>query len=286
MNFPQPEFNTQLRSFLGVVNYFRDFVPDHSTVVSPLHQMINHSSSKQTKLKWTSEGEQAFKAIKLLISKSPMLYFIHDTAPKVLMTDASDYGIGGYLYQFVDGQKQLVALVSKSLTATQLKWSVIQKEAYAIYYCCVFLDALLRDRKFTILTDHKNLTFLKQESNPMVVRWHLALQELDFDIQYVKGEDNQIADAMSRLCVNNKPTTLPSSLLSAIDGPYIISDDAYTNITLCHNSVIGHGGVERTLRKLKALHHNWQSMRLDVKAFIRECACCQKMTQIKVPITA
>ena len=286
MNFPQPEVNTQLRSFLGVVNYFRDFVPDHSNVVSPLHQMINHSASKQTKLKWTSEGEQAFKAIKLLISKSPMLYFIHDTAPIVLMTDASDYGIGGDMYQTIDGQKQLVALVSKSLTATQLKWSVIQKEAYTIYYCCVFLDALLRDRKFTILTDHKNLTFLKQESNPMVVRWHLALQELDFDIQYVKGEDNQIADAMSRLCVNNKPTTLPSSLLSAIDGPYIISDDAYTNITLCHNSVIGHGGVERTLRKLKALHHNWQSMRLDVKAFIRECACCQKMTQIKVPITA
>jgi RNase H-like domain found in reverse transcriptase len=96
------------------------------------------------------------------------------------MTDASDYGIGGYLYQVINDTKQLIALVSKSLTQTQLAWSTIQKEAYAIFFCCTHLDNLLRDRKFTILTDHKNLTFIKQASNPMIVRWHLALQELDF----------------------------------------------------------------------------------------------------------
>ena len=58
---------------------------------------------------------------------------MHDTARIVLMTDASDYGVGGYLYQTVANEKQLVALVSKSLSPTQLRWSVIHKEAYAIY---------------------------------------------------------------------------------------------------------------------------------------------------------
>ena len=95
------------------------------------------------------------------------------------MTDASDYGIGGYLYQLVDGEKQLVALVSKSLTKPQLKWSTILKEAFALYYCCTYLDALLRDRKFIILTDHKNLTFIEKDNNEMVGRWRVALQEFD-----------------------------------------------------------------------------------------------------------
>ena len=70
----------------------------------------------------------------------------HDTVPIVLMTDASDYGVGGYLYQLIDDKKELVALVSTSVSATQLRWSVIQKEAYAIFYCCTYLDAMLRDR--------------------------------------------------------------------------------------------------------------------------------------------
>jgi hypothetical protein len=286
MNFPRPEVTTQLRSFLGLANYFRDFVPNHSNVVSPLHKMIEHASKKQTRLVWTEEGETSFRDIRELISKSPTLYFLDDTAPIVLMTDASDYGIGGYLYQTVDTVKQLVALVSKSLTETQLKWSVIQKEAFAIYYCCVFLDPMLRDRKFTIMTDHKNLTFIKQESNPMVVRWGLALQELDFDLIYVKGSENAIADAMSRLCSSHKPPKLSTSISSAIDGSYILSSEAYSHIDKVHNGINGHGGVERTISKLSDLKLSWKNMRLDVKTFIRECPCCQKMSQIKVPINA
>jgi hypothetical protein len=201
------------------------------------------------------------------------------------MTDASDYGVGGYLYQVVDNQKQVVALVSKSLNETQLKWSVIQKEAYAIFHCCKELDALLRDRKFTILTDHKNLTFIKENSNPMVVRWYTALQELDYDIKYVAGADNIIADAMSRLCTNNKPPDQPTiSLLSALHSPAVISDENYVTISRCHNEIVGHGGAERTLRKIKDLKLSWPSMRADIKQYIRECPCCQKMSQIKTPI--
>jgi RNase H-like domain found in reverse transcriptase len=125
IDFPKPSNNTNLRSFLGLANYFRDFVPNHSNVVNPLHKMIDYYASKQAKLTWTEAGEKAFIYIKLLISKSPTLYFISDTAPIILMTDASDYGVGGYLYQLIDGVKQLVALVSKALTLVQLKWSVI-----------------------------------------------------------------------------------------------------------------------------------------------------------------
>ena len=166
--------------------------------------MIDHSARKQAKLNWTEEGHNAFDKVKELIAVSPKLYFLHDSAPIVLMTDASDYGVGGYLYQLIDEKKQLIALVSRALTKTQLRWSVIQKEAYGIYFCCTQLDSMLRDRKFTINTDHKNLMFIKLDSNPMVVRWWMALQELDFDIEYIPGVNNDIADALSRLCINRK----------------------------------------------------------------------------------
>jgi hypothetical protein len=272
MNFPKPTLLTQLRSFLGVVNYFRDFVPNHSDVVKSMLLMIDHAAHKKSALVWNSTADAAFEKVKDLISKSPLLYFINDIAPIVLMTDASDYGVGGYLYQVVDNQKQVVALVSKSLNETQLKWSVIQKEAYAIFHCCKELDALLRDRKFTILTDHKNLTFIKENSNPMVVRWYTALQELDYDIKYVAGADNIIADAMSRLCTNNKPPDQPTiSLLSALHSPAVISDENYVTISRCHNEIVGHGGAERTLRKIKDLKLSWPSMRADIKQYIRKC---------------
>ena len=186
--------------------------------------MIDYSAKKKAALSWSPSGALAFEKIKELIAISPKLYFMHDTAPIVLMTDASDYGVGGYLYQTVTNEKQLVALVSKTLSPTQLRWSVIQKEAYAIYICCDQLDRLLRDRKFTIETDHQNLMFIKTDSNPMVVRWWMALQELDFEIKFIAGSENSVADALSRLCINNKIGTAKNMISAIIDSKPLTAD--------------------------------------------------------------
>ncbi len=81
------------------------------------------------------------------------------------------YGIGGYLYQIVDAKERPVAFISKSLTSTQLRWAIIQKEAYAIFESVKQLDHLLRNRKFKLFTDHKNLLYITESSNPMIYRW-------------------------------------------------------------------------------------------------------------------
>ena len=83
------------------------------------------------------------------------MHFLTDIDPMTLHTDASDYGVGGYLFQTIDAKEVPVAFVSKSLSV-QLRWTVIQKEAFAIFYCITFLESLLRDREFTIRTDHRN----------------------------------------------------------------------------------------------------------------------------------
>jgi hypothetical protein len=75
------------------------------------------------------------------------------------MTDACDYGIGAYCYQLVDNNEQSVALVSKSLNDTQFKWSILQKEAYAIFYALKQLRAILRDRHFTVQCDNRGYVF-------------------------------------------------------------------------------------------------------------------------------
>ena len=120
-----------------------------------------------------------------------------------MLTDASDYGIGGYLYQLVDGNELPIAFVSKSLTGAQLRRITIQKKAYAFYYYITNLSYLLRDRKFHLKTDHKNITFIGDSANAMVVRWKLSLMQYDFDIEHISGVKNVVADYLSRLVKNH-----------------------------------------------------------------------------------
>jgi hypothetical protein len=128
------------------------------------------------------------------------MHFLSDTDPIFLHTDASDYGVGAY-FQLVDEKEVPIAFVSKSLTKAQLRWAVIQKEAYAICYACTYLKTLLRDRTFTLRADHRNLLFIKSNSNPMAC-WLMTLSEYSHKIEFIPGENNNIADSMSRLCRN------------------------------------------------------------------------------------
>ena len=128
---------------------------------------------------------------------------------------ASDYGVGGYLFQTVDGIDQPPAFVTTSLNKSQLRWLVIQKEAYGIFFSCMYLQSLLRDRFFTIRTDHRTLLFITEASNPMIVRWYMALSEFSFTLEFIPGVDNDIADSLSRLCRNNMIDS-PKYILSAL----------------------------------------------------------------------
>ena len=120
----KPTHSKQLKSFLGVAAYFRDHIPQHSTIVRPLHQMLaNYVPSR--KLVWTSEAENAFEEIRTKIRECPTLFFVDDSAPIFVHTDASDYGIGAYLFQVIDGKERPVAFMSRALTAVECKWSTI-----------------------------------------------------------------------------------------------------------------------------------------------------------------
>ena len=290
LDFPLPTVSKQLKSFLGTANYLRDFVRGYSTISQPLHQLLT-DYNKTRRISWTPESTAAYHEMKLAISKCTTMHFLSDTAPITLHTDASDYGVGGYLFQTVDGKDQPVAFVSKSLNKSQLRWSVIQKEAYGIFYSCMYLQSLLRDRLFTIRTDHRNLLFITEASNPMIVRWYMALSEFSFTLEFIPGIDNNIADSLSRLCRNNmidSPKEYSKEyILSALSiESHKPSALQYSKIGKLHNSNVGHFGLERTLKRFKNLKDTWVYQRQHVRYFIDNCPCCQKMNMLKIPIHA
>jgi RNase H-like domain found in reverse transcriptase/Integrase zinc binding domain len=219
------------------------------------------------------------------------MHFLNDFDPNFLHTDASNYGIGGYLFQIVDGIQHPVVFVSKSLTTTQLRRSVIQKEAYAIFFTIIYLQSLLRDRMFTIRTDHRNLLFITQASNPMIVRWYMTLSEFSFKIEFIAGVDNGIADSISLLCRNgmlDRPEEFShTDAIAASIIPKIKSTSIqYSKIAFVHNSRVGHFGLLRTVKRIKDSGISLEFMRQHVRHFIDHCPCCQKMSLLKILIAA
>jgi hypothetical protein len=240
LDFPLPKTQKQLKQFLGLANWFRDHVKNHSALVHPLQEMVS-DYKKNKPLQWTPELEQLFEEVKQTVGNCPMLFFMDDKLPVFLHTDASDYDIGAYLFQKgEDGVEKPIAFISKSLARERLRWSVPEKEAYAIFYAFQKLEYLIRDIYFVLRTDHKNLTYINQEGSPKVRRWKLAIQEYNFDIDHIAGEDNVVADALSRLCAH----TYAEEQLFLIEEDHI-PKDKYKLIAKVHNSVAGHNGVEK-----------------------------------------
>ena len=188
-------------SLLGSYRFTRENI--NISTRDAMNLLMSYNHVNVDKLRNTTNTLTSFEIISQIMPKITMKYKTslfdddvddkntsNDTAPITLHTDASDYGVGGYLFQTVDGIDQPVAFVSKSLNKSQLRWSVIQKEAYGIFYSCIYLQSLLRDRFFAIRTDHRNLLFITEASNPMIVRWYMALPEFSFTLEFIPGVDN------------------------------------------------------------------------------------------------
>jgi hypothetical protein len=298
-NFRKPETQKQMRSFLGLTGQFRDHVRYYDRFVGPLQETY-HNYKPYNKIHWTQQLDDCFVGLQAAIHECPLLYFIDENGSIILETDASQYGIGAYLYQIINGSKRPIAFMSKTLTKAELKWSTIEKEAYAIFCAFRKFEHLLRDVHFTLRTDHRNLTFLNVESREKVKRWKLAIQHYDFSIEHIKGSDNIVADGFSRFCQFPDDCEPEKIMLLQIlddlnrnflgDEEYSellsikeINSTAFNIISKYHNAMVGHFGFEKTYERIKndPKISEWPDMRADVKAFIQQCALCQKLSAIK-----
>jgi hypothetical protein len=192
---PTPKNIKQLRSFLGLCNYYRKFIKNYTLHCAPLYELLSKEFS------WTEEATEVFERLKLLLTTTPMLHYPDFKKVFKVSTDASDEGIGGVLSQTNDeGEEKVIQYISRTLQPAEQKWSVREKEALAIIFACETFRPYLYGSKFIIFTDHQSLQWLMKATTPArLVRWALRLAEYDFEIKYKKGEENANADALSRL---------------------------------------------------------------------------------------
>ena len=199
VKYPIPTSRKELARFLGMAGYYRNFCLNFSDIAAPLTNLL----SKRVKFVWTDDCQLAFDKVKLLLQKSPVLKSPDYEKPFKLIIDSSDVGTGSVLVQEAsDGLDHPVSYFSKKFLKYQKNYSVVEKETLGLVLALEHFDVYLGSTPFKIkvYTDHNPLTFLKtmKNKNQRLVRWSLALQEYNLEIQHIPGSENVVADALSR----------------------------------------------------------------------------------------
>ena len=199
VKYPIPTSRKELARFLGMAGYYRNFCLNFSDIAAPLTNLL----SKKVKFVWTHDCQLAFDKVKLLLQKSPVLKSPDYEKPFKLIIDSSDVGTGSVLVQEAsDGLDHPVSYFSKKFLKYQKNYSVVEKETLGLVLALEHFDVYLGSTPFKIkvYTDHNPLTFLKtmKNKNQRLVRWSLALQEYNLEIQHIPGSENVVADALSR----------------------------------------------------------------------------------------
>ena len=198
-NALRPETKKQLRSFLGLAGYYRKFIPNFSTIATPLTDRTK--SREPNRVVWTERQEEAFGTLKKCLTSGPILCLPNFQKQFTLRTDASDTGIGAILLQDHVGDKQPVAYASRKLLPREQAYSVMERECLAIVWGITKFEVYLDGKEFVLETDHQPLMYLQRSKllNSRIMRWALSLQPFRFRIEAIAGVHNVGADFLSRV---------------------------------------------------------------------------------------
>ena len=198
LQIAKPKTKKQVRSILGLVNYYAKFIPNLASVIAPISALLG--KGMPDKIHWTDECERSVTFIQNKISCFPVLILPDFSSTFVVQTDASSVGIGAALLQERDHHLHPVTFVSRKLLPRECNYSVIELECLAIVWSFQKLSRYLLGKPFRLLSDHKPLSYLKSTRSVKgrLCRWALLLQEYDFTIHHIPGSANFFADFLSR----------------------------------------------------------------------------------------
>lgn len=205
-DFPLPQTMHQLRKFLGMVNFYRRFIPHLAQIQIPLNQLLTTSKKNdKTPVPWSEISKDAFEKCKSALCKATLLYHPHMHAELALQVDASDFSIGGVLHQRMSSRSpwQPLGFFSRKLSAAEKNYSAYDRELLSAFASVKYFKYLLEGRHFILYTDHKPLTFaFKQKlekASPRQMRQLDYISQFTTDIRHISGNDNFIADTLSRI---------------------------------------------------------------------------------------
>ena len=202
-DWPIPTNKKEVQTFLGFMNYHREFIPQFSSIANPLYQLTR----KQVPFSWSTDQQSSFKSLIDIALSSSVLSYPNDKDSFILDTDASDQGIGAVLLQVQNGQERPICYASKILKAAQRQYCTTRKELLAVVAFTRQFRHYLLGRRFTIRTDHASLLWLTRFRNPQgqLARWLEELSLYDFQLVHRAGALHCNADALSRIAYSEIP---------------------------------------------------------------------------------
>lgn len=198
LNFPRPKNVTELKRFIGLASWYRRFVKNFSLVAAPLHNLTKGKNKKT--FDWPKDAEEAFIALKTLLTTTPVMSCPDYSRPFVIQCDASNEGIGAVLCQKLGDSEQAVAFLSRKLTDTERRYSTSERELLSVVYAIEKFRPYIDGLHFQVITDHSALKWLHKMKDPhgRLARWAMKLQQFSFDIIHRPGKSHTVPDALSR----------------------------------------------------------------------------------------
>ena len=311
--FPQPKTAKDLRRFLGMINFYRRFLPGAAKFQASLHSALNGLKGNQP-ITWSEECQTAFTACKNNLASATLLAHPDPKLKLGLFTDASNSAVGATLQQREgDGWKPL-AFFSQKLTPRQTEWPAYYRELFAVYASIQHFRQFVEAQHCTVFTDHKPLTYAfqqRREKLPPVQNNHLSfIAQFTTDFQHINGSSNIVADAFSRINSIEAPcvdfNTLASEQHSDSELEQLLKGNSSLNLQqiripgsalkiYCDVSCsqprpyipknlrrqvflslhcFSHPGVKATT-KLVSNRFVWPDIRRDCHTWTRSCQSCQ-----------
>ena len=264
--YPVPRSWEEVRSFLGLCAYFMRFIPNYSDIALPLSKIVGSKSYS-----WTVSTQSAFTKLRSLLASPPVLKhpdFDSESPSFIVQTDANNTGLAGVLLEADrNGQEHPICYASKMLNKTERNYSTIHREALALIWSVRKFREYTYGRKFILRTDHRPLTFINTSKSPKCARWSLELADYQYELEYVKGQDNTVSDALSRAPIFDNEIDLPVLAITRSKSAVIAREDM---IRKAHE--IGHFAAARTL-ELARLVDETITLK-EVTALISKCTNC------------
>ena len=280
INWNRPETGNQMQSFLGLTNYFRDFIPNYAHITAPLDDLrkVDVISDEL----WTEKHETAFTNLKKSLLAAPILSYPDYSKPFSIASDASNNGIGAMLFQEYDGTKKYVAFVSRSLSVSEKKYTTPKKELLAIVFAMKKFHPFIWGSKFILYCDNKSLSFILTQkiASQCYVNWIETLANYNYVLHHISGVNNFIPDSLSRLyCAEEISNPVESDNVRVVNQTSIASetelDGNKRKLLIETTHLLGHYGSEKMILKLRSLGFDWKTMETECREYAQTCHTCQ-----------
>ena len=216
-DYPQPRTAKSLKEYWDLLNFYRRFVPHSAAILLPLYELVSLKDIEFCSA-WTSLHERHFQQSKDALAAATCLAHPSPTAETRINTDACDTAVGAVLQQYIAGVWTPICFFSRKLHSAETKYSAFDKELLAMYLAVKKFRHFIEGRQFTLFTDHKPLTFAfgsaSDKWSPRQQRHIAFVSEFATNVRHVRGADNVVADALSRVSLEDNET----DVIAAMEG--------------------------------------------------------------------